>query len=333
MNYRSVFRPALFEDSTIVVTGGGSGIGRCIAHELASLGARLALVGRRIEKLEQVRTELGLDEGQVMVHACDLRDEPAVVAAVGDVRQWAGRIDGLVNCAGGQFPAQLKDLSLKGWNAVVANNMTATFLVSREVYLQSMSKHGGSIVSIGADWQTGMPGMGHNGAARAGQQNFTMTASVEWAHDGVRVNLVIPGYIASSGLDTYPESAHDTLRNVRHQVPLKRHGTESEVSAAVVFLLSEAASYITGASIRIDGGLRNNVRGGFYQVPEHDRSQAYSGFPLYRRPRVLDEDRGQAGRPGGVAPDAREDAGNGQPDLQAGETGRAGRDGRRDGRR
>lgn len=289
MGYRSVFRPGLFEGSVIIVSGGGSGIGRCIAHELASLGARLALLGRTPEKLQRVREELGLDDARVMTHCCDLRDEPAVIEAIAAVLRWAGRIDGLVNNAGGQFPAQLKDLSLKGWNAVVANNMTATFLASRETYRQWMIDHGGAIVSVGADWESGMPGMGHNGAARAGQQNFTMTASVEWAHSGVRVNHVIPGFIASSGLDTYPEQAHGALRKVRNFVPLKRHGNEAEVSAAVVFLLSEAASYITGASIRVDGGLRNNARGGFYQVPEHSRSTPFAGFHLCRPPRVLSE--------------------------------------------
>jgi len=293
VSYRSVFRPGLFEGSVIVVSGGGSGIGRCIAHELASLGARVALLGRTLEKLHRVHDELGLDDTRAMTYACDLRDDVSVAEAIGAVLRWAGRIDGLVNNAGGQFPAQLKDLSLNGWNAVVANNMSATFLVSREVYRQWMIDHGGSIVSIGADWEAGMPGMGHNGAARAGQQNFTMTASVEWAHSGVRVNHVVPGFIASSGLDTYPETAHDALRNVKHHVPLKRHGTESEVSAAVAFLLSEAASYISGASIRVDGALHNNTRLSFYEVPDHARSIAYSGFHLYRVPDVLSRGREQ----------------------------------------
>jgi citronellol/citronellal dehydrogenase len=129
--------------------------------------------------------------------------------------------------------------------------------------------------------------MGHNGAARAGQHNFTLTASIEWAHAGVRVNHVIPGFIASSGLDRYPESAHDVLRTVKHRVPLKRHGTESEIAAAVTFLLSEAAAYVTGAFIRVDGGLHNNGKSSFYEVPDHDRSSPYNGFPLYRPPAVL----------------------------------------------
>jgi citronellol/citronellal dehydrogenase len=285
MEYRSVFRPGLFAGQTIIVTGGGSGLGRCTAHELKSLGARLALIGRTAEKLERVKEELG--DPDTFTFAADLRREDQVKAAIEGVMAWSGRIDGLVNNAGGQFPAPLKDISLNGWNAVVANNMTATFLVSKEVYLRSMEANGGAIVNVGADWELGNPGMGHNGAARAGQTNFTFTASVEWSHSGVRVNSVIPGFIASSGFDRYPERAHDVLRNVKSRIPLKRHGTESEIAGAIVYLLSEAAAYITGATLRVDGGLHNNGKANFYEVPDHDRSRPYNGFPLYRVPDVL----------------------------------------------
>jgi citronellol/citronellal dehydrogenase len=284
--YRSVFRPGLFDGRVIVVTGGGSGLGRCTAHELKSLGARLALVGRTERKLEQVKEELG--DSDTFTFAADLREEAEVGRAVDGVLNWAGRIDGLVNNAGGQFPAPLRDISLNGWNAVVANNMTATFLVSRQVYLRWMEQNGGAIVNVGADFELGMPGMGHNGAARAGQTNFTYTASVEWAHSGVRVNSVIPGFIASSGLDRYPERAHEVLRSVKGRVPLKRHGTESEIAAAIVYLLSEAAAYVTGIALRVDGGLHNNARSSFYTVPDHERSRPYNGFPLYRPPKVLE---------------------------------------------
>jgi citronellol/citronellal dehydrogenase len=166
--------------------------------------------------------------------------------------------------------------------------MTATFLESKEVYRCWMEGNGGAIVNVGADWEFGMPGMGHNGAARAGQTNFTHTASVEWAHAGVRVNAVLPGFIASSGLDRYPERAHDVLRNVRTRIPMKRHGTESEIAGAIVYLLSEAAAYVTGIALRVDGGLHNNGKSNFYEVPDHERSRPFNGFPLYRPPKVLE---------------------------------------------
>ena len=285
MQYDSIFRPGLFAGKTVIVTGGGSGLGRCTAHELKSLGARLALIGRTADKLEQVKKEL--EDSETFTFAADLRDEAQVKAAVDGVLAWNGRIDGLVNNAGGQFPAPLKDISLNGWNAVVANNMTATFLMSKEVYRRWMERNGGAIVNVGADFELGMPGMAHNGAARAGQANFTYSASVEWAHSGVRVNSVLPGFIASSGLDRYPERAHDVLRSVRERIPMKRHGTESEIAGAIVYLLSEAAAYVTGIALRVDGGLHNMGKSSFYEVPDHDRAKPYNGFPLYRRPKVL----------------------------------------------
>lgn len=285
MTYDSVFRSGLFDGQTIIVTGGGSGLGRCTAHELKALGARLALVGRTQAKLDAVKDELG--DPDTFTFAADLREEDQVKAAVEGVLKWAGRIDGLVNNAGGQFPAPLRDISLNGWNAVIRNNMTATFLMSKAVYLGWMEANGGAIVNVGADFELGMPGMGHNGAARAGQTNFTYTASVEWAHSGVRVNSVIPGFIASSGFDRYPERAHDVLRGVKSKVPLKRHGTESEIAGAIVYLLSPAAAYVTGIALRVDGGLHNNAKSNFYEVPDHDRSKPFNGFPLYRVPKVL----------------------------------------------
>jgi citronellol/citronellal dehydrogenase len=285
MQYHSIFRPGLFAGQTIIVTGGGSGLGRCTAHELKSLGARLALIGRTPEKLEQVKQEL--DDPDTFTFAADLRREDQVKEAVDRVLAWGGRIDGLVNNAGGQFPAELKDISLNGWNAVIANNMTATFLVSKEVYRRWMENNGGAIVNVGADFELGMPGMGHNGAARAGQTNFTYSASVEWAHAGVRINSVLPGFIASSGLDRYPERAHDVLRNIKGRIPMKRHGTESEIAGAIVYLLSEAAAYVTGISLRVDGGLHNMGKSSFYEVPEHDRAKPFNAFPLYRPPKML----------------------------------------------
>ena len=162
-DYRSIFAPGLMQGQVALVTGGGSGIGRCTAHELKSLGARIALVGRTWEMLEQVKQEL--DDPDTFIFAADLREEDQVKAAVDGVLKWSGRIDGLINNAGGQFPAPLKDISLNGWNAVIRNNMTATFLMSKEVYLRSMEQHGGAIVNVGADFELGMPGMGHNGAA------------------------------------------------------------------------------------------------------------------------------------------------------------------------
>lgn len=285
MSCRSVFRPHLFRNQTIIVTGGGSGIGRCTAHELVSLGATVAIIGRNPGKLASVQAEVADAGGQCSIHVCDIRDEAAVKASVRAILDAHGAIHGLVNNAGGQFPSPLKNISFNGWEAVVRNNLTGGFLFARECYNQWMEAHGGTIVNIIADIWGGMPTMGHSGAARAGMLSFTETAACEWAHSGVRINAVAPGFIASSGFDTYSPEMQAELRSYQDKVPLHRFGTESETSAAIVFLLSEAAAFITGSCLRVDGGVPN-ARPAWKLVP-HDRSRPYNGFPLYVAPKCL----------------------------------------------
>jgi len=287
-SYRSVFRDDLFAGRTVIVTGGGSGIGRCTAHELARLGARLALVGRKPEKLQTVASELHADNPDCDVEGfcCDIREEDAVAATVKAILARFGRIDGLVNNAGGQFPAPLSQITQKGWDAVVRNNLTGGFLVARECYTQWMADHRGAIVNIVADMWNGMPNMGHSGAARAGMVNFTETAAAEWGVSGVRVNAVAPGWIASSGMDTYPDWMKPLIRDMRNHVPLQRLGTEAEVSAAIVFLLSPAAAFISGSTLRVDGGVPNARR--HYPLPKHDRSTVFDGFHRSVTPKVLE---------------------------------------------
>lgn len=289
--YQSVFKPGLFDGQLIVVTGGGSGIGRCTAHELAALGAVVALVGRSQDKLDVVQAEIAAAGGHAHTYTCNIRDEAAVAALVTQIRVEHGAIAGLVNNAGGQFPSALKDISQKGWEAVVQTNLTGGFLMARECLNQCMQHNGGAIVNIVADMFGSMPGMGHSGAARAGMVSFTETAAFEWARYGVRVNAVAPGYIASSGMDQYPPAMRETIRGFPGTVPLKRFGTEAEISAAIVFLLSPAASFITGSTVRVDGG-RPNVRPGMAMpTPEVQRpaAQPFNGFHLAATPRVLQD--------------------------------------------
>jgi len=300
MGFDSVFRPGLFAGEAHVVTGGGSGIGRCTAHELAALGATVCLVGRKLERLEQVAAEIADAGGTAHAVACDIRDEEQVGTMVAAILARTGRIDGLVNNAGGQFAAPLESISQKGWETVVRTNLTGGFLVARECYRRWMQANGGAIVNIVADFRGSMPGMGHSGAARAGMVSFTETAAVEWAPAGVRVNAVAPGWIDSSGMDTYPEVIQRFLQSLDVAVPLQRLGTESEVSAAICFLLSPAAAFISGECLRVDGAAPNAklasplsatlpdaeaaLREGRqpWPLPRHARSRAWNGFHLAR---------------------------------------------------
>jgi citronellol/citronellal dehydrogenase len=286
--YQSGFRQGLFQGQTMFIPGGGGGLGRCIAHELACLGAHVVLAGRTMAKLERTRDEIVADGGVVLgIHSVELRDESAVIDLVSSVIKQHGPVDGLVNAAGGQFPARLEDMSLNAWNAVLHNNLTSYFLVAREVYKQCMSERGGSIVNIGADYESGMPGMGHNGAARAGLSNFTCTAATEWGRSGVRVNCVIPGFIATTGLDRYPEEDWDALVSIDRRIPLARHGTAAEISAMVVFLLSEMAAYITGADFRVDGGIHNGAGSFVFQPGEARNQKTFNGFHRDEPPKLL----------------------------------------------
>ena len=301
-HYRSVFQPGLFSGRVALVTGGGSGIGRCTAHELAALGAAVAIVGRKADKLAAVQAEIEAAGGACSTHVCDIREEDAVRATVGAVLARHGRIDALVNNAGGQYPAPLASISAKGWDAVVRNNLTGGFLMARECVTQWMGApaspserdggappsgadiNGGAIVNNIADIWGGMPGMGHSGAARAGMLNLTETAALEWAP--IRVNAIAPGWIASSGMDQYPPAMAETIRGMPALVPLRRLGTESEVSAAIVFLLSPAAAFISGACLRIDGAAPNAKRI-WPAVGTGGSTAPFDGFHLATMPKVL----------------------------------------------
>ena len=291
MSYNSVFKDDLFTGTTMIVTGGGSGIGRCCAHELASLGAHVVLIGRKAEKLQTVQVEILEDGGSADYWACDIREEESVKATVKAIKEKHGVIHGLLNNAGGQYPSPLAAINQKGFETVVRTNLVGGFLFAREVYNQSMVKTGGSIINIIADMWGGMPGMGHSGAARAGMENFTKTAAFEWGQSGVRVNAIAPGWIISSGMDTYEGAFKAIIPKLEQAVPLSRMGSESEVSGAVCFLLSEAAAFVSGATLRIDGAASLGNR--MWPLPKAKNNQPYNGFHRAVMPDVLKEAEGK----------------------------------------
>jgi citronellol/citronellal dehydrogenase len=279
--YASIFRPDLLRANVALVTGGGTGIGRAIAHELAALGATVVLSGRREQPLIEVADEIVAAGGSAGHVPLDIRDAEAVEAAVAEVVARHGRLDLLVNNAGGQFPSPAEQISPNGWRTVIDLNLNGTFLVTRAAFTAWMGEHGGAIVTVIAEMWNGFPYMAHTGAARAGVANLTKSLAVEWGPRGVRVNAVAPGIIYSSGMDTYAEELQRLTAENASRIPAGRVGTESETAAAVVFLLSPGAAYITGETIRVDGG-SSLAKTQMVPLVPHRRMPPFDGFHLAR---------------------------------------------------
>jgi NAD(P)-dependent dehydrogenase (short-subunit alcohol dehydrogenase family) len=196
------FKPTLFQNKGIIITGGGTGIGYAIAKELVSLGAQIVIAARNLERLENAATELNTfaqgSGGKVYACQCNVRSEGDIQKLVQFALDKMGRIDGLVNNAGGQFVSPVENISARGFKAVIETNLHSCFLLSKEVYNQWMSKddnNGGSIVNIILANKNGFPMMSHSGAARAGVENLSKSMALEWVGAGVRVNCVAPGII------------------------------------------------------------------------------------------------------------------------------------------
>jgi citronellol/citronellal dehydrogenase len=262
-----VFAPGIFDGQVALVTGGGSGIGLATCAEFVRLGAKVALCGRTPAKLEAAIDQLGRlgpnAGSNVFAKTCDIREPTQVEDMVGAVVERFGRLDIAINNAGGQFPSAAQHISPNGFLAVIKNNLAGTFHVCREVANRWMIPNkGGRIVNVTANVARGFPGMAHTGAARAGVENLTMTLAVEWATHGILVNAIAPGIILSSGTMQYPPQL---LQRGIDETPLKRAGTVEEVTASIVFLASPAAQFMTGATLRLDGG--QSLWGRSWEIP------------------------------------------------------------------
>jgi citronellol/citronellal dehydrogenase len=250
-----IYRPDLLQGKTVIVTGGGSGIGKAIAAECAALGARVAIGARKPERLFETADALRAEGAQVFAAPLDIRDADAVEAWVARVWEELGPADVLVNNAGGQFPSEALSISPKGWRAVIDTNLNGTWLMSQAVGKRMVARGQGRVINIVANMWRGFPGMAHTGAARAGVVNLTKTLALEWAKAGVLVNAVAPGVIRSSGLDNYAPEVREMLETtVPEQIPLRRLGTELDVAWAVVYLAAPSGDYVTGETLCVDGG-------------------------------------------------------------------------------
>ena len=248
----SIFRPGLFADHVAIVTGGGSGIGLAIAETLGELGAKVAILGRKPERLALAKARLEGMGIQTFAAPCDIREPEKIAEYVTAMEAALGPATVLINNAGGQFPTNAESLLPKGWDAVIRNNLSGTFFMTQAVATRHfIPQKRGRIVNVIANIARGFPGMVHTGAARAGVDNLTKTLAVEWAEYNVQVNAVAPGIIKSSGTDQYPP---ELLENSRQKTPMKRVGTPAEVAELVAYLASEAAWFVTGETWYIAGG-------------------------------------------------------------------------------
>jgi citronellol/citronellal dehydrogenase len=209
---------------------------------------------------------------------CNIRDPEAVEGLWRDVAARHGRIHGLVNNGGGQFMSPAEAITPKGWHAVVESNLTGTFYMTQAAFKHGMRAYGGAIVNIVMENWRGYPGMAHSGAARAGVVNLTQSLALEWAPYGIRINAVAPGTINSSGLAHYPPEVQAGIAGIARETPAGRMGSESEIASAVLFLLSPAAAYISGATLRVDGA-SSLYRLPGHIIPEHSPWPEFTTFP------------------------------------------------------
>ncbi len=248
-----MFKENTFQNKIALITGGRSGIGFQIAKDMLQLGAKVVICSRKEELLFAAKEKLSAF-GEVLAMPCDIRKEETIEKLANFIKDKFGRLDILINNAGGQFPTLAEHTNGKGWNAVINNNLNGTFYMTRD-----MAKHffipqkNGVIVNIIAEIMRGFPGMIHTGAARAGVENMTKTLAQEWSNSNIRINCVAPGIIETSALENYPEAIQEKYEEGKKMIPLQRFGKVEDVSNAVCFLASQLAAYITGITLYVDG--------------------------------------------------------------------------------
>ena len=249
-----IFNKGILKNKVAVVTGGGTGIGKSISIQFAKLGANIAIIHRKKENVDNGIREIS-GFGKCIGFAADLRNPEEVESSFRNIVKDYGRIDILINNAGGQFIAPIEKISPNGFDAVVKTNLYSTFYCCKAAGECMKKQKQGRIVNIVTIYAVkSAAGMIHSGAARAGVINLTRSLALEWAKHNITVNAVAPGFVDTKGLNQELMGNRKILDKLKKEIPLRRFADAGEVADAVTYLASDAASYITGQTLIIDGG-------------------------------------------------------------------------------
>ena len=250
--HRTVFAPDALKDQVVAVSGGAGGIGRAIAILFARLGACVALVGRDRQKLDTLVARLAGNKLRASAHVADIRQPASVDDLFDAVWSAHGRLDGLINAAGGQFPQAAIDFSVKGWNAVIDTNLNGTWYMMQAAAKRWRDrKQKGQIVNIVVVTTHGLHGIAHSIAARSGVIGLSRAVAVEWAPLDIRVNCIAPGLIETAGWNVYSPEARAAYPRAN---PMMRVGSPWDIAEACVYLSASSGQYITGETLTVDGG-------------------------------------------------------------------------------
>jgi citronellol/citronellal dehydrogenase len=251
-----IFAPGLLEGQVCVVSGAGTGLGRATALELARLGATVVGCGRRPEPLAEVASEIERLGGRADAEPMDIRDDEAVARLFDGALERHGRVDLLVNNAGGQFLSPAEAISPKGFRTVLELNVAGTWLMTHAAATKAfIPQGGGKVVSITISPHHGMPGMVHSGAARAAVENMMRTLSIEWSRFNVRLCAIAAGQFETEVLQSkYPRPIVESLDRT---IPLQRLGRPEELAWLVAYLASPAGDFFSGSVLTIDGARDN----------------------------------------------------------------------------